>query len=599
MKRTEAGGLCADSVGERVKVQGWIHQRRPHGAITFLNLRDRSGVVQVVLRPDEYPEASSALDSARLEWVIEVEGAVAARAPEAKNPDMSTGEVEIIAERAQVLSPADALPFGPEVPEEDVTEETRLRHRYLDLRRPELQRNLMLRDDITLEIRNFFHADGFVHVETPILTRSTPEGARDYLVPSRITQGSFYALPQSPQLFKQLLMVAGMDRYVQIARCFRDEDLRANRQPEFTQVDVEMSFPSEEDIYDLIERLFKRIFPIVGIHPVAPFQRLAFDDAMRRFGTDRPDLRFGLEIVDLTDILGESGFRAFKATVESGGVIRAIRVPGAAGSSRKEVEKWAEVARRKGAAGVLTVRRRDGGLEFQVKGVLEVGELATCAERLELEEGDLGLIVAGPVKTVSGALGDLRSAVGRQLDLVDDSRHEFVWITEFPLFEQEEGDERWFSCHHPFTAPREGDLDRLESDPGGVRARAYDIVLNGVELGGGSIRIHESTTQKRIFGLLGMSDEDASERFGFLLEGLRYGAPPHGGIALGLDRMVMLMTGASSLRDVIAFPKTTSATCLMTSAPSVVDEQQLGELGVAVKRSAKAEADGTGPAENE
>jgi aspartyl-tRNA synthetase len=589
MKRTEAGELRADSVGQRVKVQGWVHRRRPHGAITFLNLRDRSGVVQVVLRPDEYPDASAALDAARLEWVIEVEGEVVARAADAVNPEMPTGEVEIIAEKARVLSPADALPFGPDVPEDEVTEETRLRYRYLDLRRPELQRNLMLRDSITLEIRNFFHQEGFVHVETPILTRSTPEGARDYLVPSRISRGSFFALPQSPQLFKQLLMVAGMDRYVQIARCFRDEDLRANRQPEFTQVDVEMSFPHEHDIYDLIERLFARIFPIVGVEPKLPFHRLSYAEAMRRFGSDRPDLRFGLEIADLTPTLEKSGFRAFRETVEDGGVIRAIRVPGAAGASRREVEKWAEVARRRGAAGVLTLRRRDGDVEFQVKGVLESSELTASAELLELQEGDLGLIVAGPVGVASDALGDLRTAVGKEQDLLDDERHEFVWITEFPLFEREEGDERWFSCHHPFTAPLEEDLDRLEADPGDVRARAYDVVLNGVELGGGSIRIHDSGVQKRIFRLLGMSDDDAAERFGFLLEGLRYGAPPHGGIALGLDRMVMLMAGAGSLRDVIAFPKTTSATCLMTGAPSIVDSGQLADLGVSVTQESKKE----------
>jgi aspartyl-tRNA synthetase len=547
-----------------------------------LNLRDRSGVVQVVLRPDDFPQASEALAPARLEWVIEVEGQVAARAPEAVNPDMATGEVEIIAENARILSAAEPLPFGPEVPEEEVTEETRLRHRYLDLRRPELQRNLILRDRITLEIRNFFHENGFIHVETPILTKSTPEGARDYLVPSRINRGSFYALPQSPQLFKQLLMVAGLDRYVQIARCFRDEDLRANRQPEFTQVDVEMSFPSEEDIFDLIERLFARIFPIVGVEPALPFKRLPYAEAMMRFGTDRPDLRFGLEITDLTDVLGDSGFRAFRATVESGGTIRAIRVPGAAGASRKEVEKWAEIARRRGAAGVLALRYRNGELDFQVKQVLEPGELAASASRLSLEDGDLGLIVAGPHRVAAGALGDLRTAVASEQSLLDDERHEFVWITEFPLFEQEHEDGRWFSCHHPFTAPMAEDIERLETDPGDIRARAYDVVLNGVELGGGSIRIHDSQLQRRIFGLLGMSDEEAANRFGFLLEGLQYGAPPHGGIALGLDRMVMLMTGASSLRDVIAFPKTTSATCLMTNAPSAVDSEQLSELGISL-----------------
>ncbi|MDH3254819.1 MAG: aspartate--tRNA ligase [Acidobacteriota bacterium] len=582
MKRSEAGDLRAENVGERVKLQGWVHRRRPHGAVTFLNLRDRSGIVQVVLRPDQFPEASAALEAVRLEWVIEVEGDVAARAPDAVNPDMETGAVEVIAVTAQVLSPADPLPFGPEVPEEDVTEETRLRHRYLDLRRPELQRNLMLRDRITLEIRNFFHDNGFVHVETPILTRSTPEGARDYLVPSRVTRGGFYALPQSPQLFKQLLMVAGLDRYVQIARCFRDEDLRANRQPEFTQVDVEMSFPTEEDIFDVIERLFARVFPLVGIEPRLPFPRLPWAEAMARYGSDRPDRRFRLEIVDLTEILGASAFRAFRQTVEEGGSIRAIRVPGAAEASRRQVDDWAATARRRGAAGVLTLRRRAGDLVFQVKDVLEAGELTRCAEGLGLEDGDLALLVAAPVSTVAAALGDLRLDVGRQQGLIDDSRQEFLWVTEFPLVEWDAAEERWNSCNHPFTAPLTEDLGRLDTSPGSVRARAYDVVLNGVELGGGSIRIHDSDLQRRVFHLLGMSDEEARSRFGFLLDALRYGAPPHGGIALGLDRLVMLMAGATSLRDVIAFPKTTSATCLMTNAPSSVDRRQLAELGISL-----------------
>jgi aspartyl-tRNA synthetase len=585
MKRSEAGSLRLGNAGEKVKIQGWVHRRRPHGSITFLNVRDRSGIIQVVLRPEDHPQPSEALDAARLEWVVEVEGEVTPREEDAINPDMATGEIEIVAESARVLSAADPLPFGPDVPEDEVSEETRLRHRYLDLRRPELQRNLMLRDDITLAIRNFFHENGFVHVETPILTRSTPEGARDYLVPSRVTRGSFYALPQSPQLFKQLLMVAGLDRYVQIARCFRDEDLRANRQPEFTQVDVEMSFPEEEDIYDLVERLYARIFPLVDVDVSIPFPRLPWSEAMARFGTDRPDTRFGLELVDLTDVLGPSGFRAFRSTVEDGGVVRAVRVPGGGSASRKEIDDWAEIARRRGAAGVLTLRRVSGELAFQVKNVLTEGEMARTAERLELEEGDAALLVAAPVATAAAALGDLRLSIGRAQNLLDETRHDFLWVTRFPLFEWDEEAGRWFSCHHPFTSPVPEDVGSLLDDPANVRARAYDVVLNGVELGGGSIRIHDSALQQRVFQVLGMEEEEAKERFGFLLEGLRYGAPPHGGIALGLDRMVMIMAGAQSLRDVIAFPKTTSATCLMTNAPSPVEERYLEELGIALRSS--------------
>jgi aspartyl-tRNA synthetase len=590
MNRTPAGSLTAADVGSRVRLQGWIHQRRPHGAITFLNLRDRSGIVQVVVRPDERPAAASALTSARLEWVIEIEGSVVARDRAAVNPAMATGEVEVVAERAEVLAPAEPLPFGPEVPVDEVSEETRLRYRYLDLRRRDLQRNLILRDRITLEIRKYFREEGFVHIETPILTRSTPEGARDYLVPSRVSRTAFYALPQSPQIFKQILMVSGFERYVQIARCFRDEDLRADRQPEFTQVDVEMSFPREDDVFDLIEGLFARIFPLVDIKPSLPFPRLTYAEALERFGTDRPDLRFGLEIVDLTQGLAESEFRAFRQIAAEKGVIRAISVPGAAAASRKQVDRWAEVARSQGAAGVLTLRRRNGELSFQVKGVLSSDQLDWAADRLCLEEGGLALLVAAPPSVAAAALGDLRVELGRERDLVQQDQHRFVWVTEFPFVEWDEEEGRWFSCHHPFTAPHPEDLVHLQAKPAEVRARAYDVVLNGVELGGGSIRIHDAATQERVFQLLGMAADEARERFGFLLDALRYGAPPHGGIALGLDRLVMLMAGAASLRDVIAFPKTTSATCLMTGAPAPVDSLQLAELGLKLAPSASEES---------
>ena len=577
MKRTAAGTLRSEDVGQRVTLKGWVHRRRDLGGLIFLDLRDGSGIAQVVVHPDEAPDAARVLDPVRNEWVIAVEGEVVER--EAPNPDMPTGRIEVVVSQAELLSRSEALPFNVDGSGE-TTDETRLRYRYLDLRRQALQRNLRLRSDVTVEILSYFREQGFVAVETPILTRSTPEGARDYLVPSRVHRGSFFALPQSPQLFKQILMVAGFERYVQIARCFRDEDLRADRQPEFTQVDVEMSFIDEEDVYRVIEGLFARVFPIVGVEPAAPFRRVTWADAMARYGTDRPDLRCDLEIRDLTDLLAESGFRAFRSTAEQGGAIRAVAVPGAADASRKQIDGWAEIARRHGAAGVLWLRRRDGELSFQVKDTLSEQELASCAERLELEDGALALVVAAEEPVAAAALGALRVELGREFGHFREDAWEFLWVTEFPLVEWDEEEQRWFSMNHPFTAPWAEDLGRLEDDPSSVRAHAYDVVLNGYEIGGGSLRIHDSELQRRVFGLLGIGAEEAEERFGFLLDALRFGAPPHGGIALGLDRMVMLMAGGDSLRDVIAFPKTTSGSCLMTEAPSAVDESQLAELGL-------------------
>ena len=526
---------------------------------------------------------AEALAAVRAEWVVEVEGEVVAR--ESVNPEMPTGEVEVVARRARVLNRARPVPFALSG-EAEASEETRLAHRYLDLRRPELQRNLLLRDRVTLATRNYFHEQGFVDVETPILTLSTPEGARDYLVPSRVRRGSFYALPQSPQIFKQLCMVAGLERYVQIARCFRDEDLRADRQPEFTQVDVEMSFNTEEDVFAVIEGLFQRIFPLVGIEPPRPIPRIPWTDAMLRFGSDRPDLRFGLEITDLSGRLGASGFRGFAQAVAEGGVVRGLALPAATGAgaaSRRQVEEWAELARRHGAAGVLTLRRSGGEVQFQVKNALAEAEAAGAADDLGLEEGGIALLAAGPGATTAAALGALRVHLAREHGLVPTDRHAFCWVTDFPLFEWAAEAGRWFSVNHPFTAPADEDVARLESAPGEVRARAYDVVMDGIELGGGSIRIHDPALQERVFGVLGIGPEEARRRFGFLLEALAYGAPPHGGIALGLDRVVMLMAGAASLRDVIAFPKTTRASDLMTGAPSPVDTAQLADLGLEVK----------------
>ena len=579
MNRRGAGSLSRQDVGERVQLEAWVHRRRDLGGLIFLQLRDRSGIVQVVVRPEEVPEVASILDSVRLEWVVEVQGLVTERSADAVNLEMPTGEVEVVADQAVVLARAEPLPFAVDG-QAEATEETRLRYRYLDLRRSELQRNLKLRHQVTMEVLKHFDEHGFIHVETPILTRSTPEGARDYLVPSRVKRGNFYALPQSPQLFKQILMISGFDRYVQIARCFRDEDLRADRQPEFTQVDVEMSFPSEDELFQLIEELFARIFPLVGIEPEVPFPRLPHREAIRRFGTDRPDLRFDLEIVDLTDLLAESEFRGFSQTVADGGVIRGVKFAEAASSSRKQIDSWAEIARGEGAAGALTLKRLDGELTFQVKNVVDPARLAAAGDRLDLQDGDLALLVAARGPVAAAALGALRLEAGRFCNLIDPDRHAFVWVTEFPLVEWDEESQRYYACNHPFTTPDPRDLDRLDSDPASVRARAYDVVMDGMELGGGSIRIHDRELQERAFEVLGIGREEGRERFGFLLDALRYGAPPHGGLALGLDRIIMLMAGAASIRDVIAFPKTASATCLMTAAPSAVDDEQLVELGL-------------------
>jgi aspartyl-tRNA synthetase len=585
MKRRGAGTLTTSDIGTTVLLQAWVQRRRDHGGVSFLDLRDRSGIAQVVVKPDQHPDAAAALEMVRGEWVVEVEGEVVARAPENVNRDLATGGLEVIARRAAVLARSEPPPFSLDGKTE-AAEETRLRYRYLDLRRPDLQRNLALRDRVALAVRNYFHQRGFLDVETPILTRSTPEGARDYLVPSRVHRGSFYALPQSPQLFKQILMVAGLERYVQIARCFRDEDLRADRQPEFTQIDVEMSFPTEEDVYELIEGLFAEVFPLAGIEPARPFPRLTYAEAMARYGSDRPDLRFELPIVDLTGRLAESGFRGFREAAAAGGVVRGLALPGSTGAaeaSRKEVDGFSEIARRYGAAGALTLRRRGGELQFQVKNVLIPAELEGAAADLGLEEGGLALLVAGPEKTTATALGALRVELARRYGLVPEGRHAFLWVTEFPLFDWNAEEKRWEAVHHPFTSPDPRDLHLLESDPGAVRARAYDVVLDGTELGGGSIRMHDPELQGRAFRVLGIGKEEAAARFGFFLEALRYGAPPHGGIALGFDRTIMLMAGAASLRDVIAFPKTSSASDLMTDAPAPVDPRQLAQVGIQVE----------------
>jgi aspartyl-tRNA synthetase len=579
MKRRGAGTLGVGDVGSRVLVKAWVHRRRDHGGVIFLDLRDRTGIVQAVVRPDVHPGVAEILDPTRLEWVVEVEGEVVRRSAETVNPKMPTGELEVLVSRAEVLARSEPLPFNVDGRGES-SEETRLRYRFLDLRTAELQRNLRLRSQVIIEALDYFREREFVYIETPMLTRSTPEGARDYLVPSRLQHGSFYALPQSPQLFKQILMVSGFERYVQLARCFRDEDLRADRQPEFTQIDVELAFTDEEEIFEVSEGLFARLFPIVGVEVPRPFRRLAHAEAMLRYGTDRPDLRVDLEIVDVTERLRGSGFRAFQRATDAGGVIRALAVPGAAGASRKQIDRWGEIAQKRGAAGVLSLKRIDGETTFQVKDVLGREELDGVTRDLALEDGSLALIVAGPIETTAAALGELRVVLGREFGHLRENDWELLWVTHFPLLEWDGEMQSWGARHHPFTSPLPEDLGLLEEDPAAVRARAYDVVLNGHELGGGSIRIHRPDVQRRMFAALGIDASEAEERFGFLLEALRYGAPPHGGIAFGFDRVIMLMAGAPSLRDVMAFPKTASALCLMTGAPSTVDAEQLQEIGI-------------------
>ena len=570
---------CADvnreHLGLKLEVVGWVRRRRDLGGLVFVDLRDRTGILQLVFA-DDMLERGQQLSG---EDVVRAVGVVRERAEGQANPELPSGEVELAVSDLEVLSEAETPPFVVE----DVTsasEELRLRHRALDLRRPRMTANLVLRHRVLAAVRRYFDAMDFVEVETPILTRSTPEGARDFLVPSRLHRGAFYALPQSPQLFKQLLQVAGIGRYVQIARCFRDEDFRADRQPEFTQVDVEASFVAEEDIYELVEGLFRQVFPVAGITPPERFPRLTYDEAMERFGSDRPDTRFGLELVELGQLCPGCGFRVLEAAAAEGRV-KGLVLPGGAELSRKQLDQLSEFVRPYGAAGVLWFKRAADGVSSPALKALGEDGVRRFLDAAGAGEGDALLVVGGPPSVTLSSLGALRVHLARQRDLVPEGRHDFLWVTDFPLLEWSEEDGRFYAMHHPFTAPRPEHVGLLEEDPGAVRARAYDVVMNGTELGGGSIRIHDGTLQRRMFRALGISDEEATARFGFLLEAFRYGVPPHGGIALGVDRMVALMAGRESIRDVIAFPKTTSASCLMTQAPAPVDAGQLADLGLA------------------
>jgi aspartyl-tRNA synthetase len=574
-ERPFCGALRAADAGRRVELVGWVRRRRDLGGIIFVDLRDREGWVQVLFPEEPLKGAAAALSA---EDVIRVVGTVRPRPAEMVNRDMATGEIEVVAERLELLNQAETPPFVVE-DAVNASEELRLRHRTLDLRRPEMMANLVLRDRITFAVRQYFHEMAFVEVETPILTRSTPEGARDFLVPSRLSPGTFYALPQSPQLFKQLLQVAGLGRYVQIARCFRDEDLRADRQPEFTQVDVEASFIEEEDVYTLVEGLFHRIFPLVGIEPPRPFPRLSYAEAMERFGVDRPDLRFGLELVELGEVARASAFEVL-ARAAADGRVKGLVVPGGAAFSRKQLDELSDLVKPYGAPGVLWFRRTAEGFGSPARKALGDAGIEAFLAAAGAGPDDLLVALGGPAKVVFAALAALRVELARRLGLIDKAKHAFLWVTDFPLLEWDDDTGRYYACHHPFTSPKPEDVALLESDPGRVRARAYDVVMDGIELGGGSIRIHDGALQRRVFAALGIDEAEARHKFGFLLEAFRYGAPPHGGVALGLDRMVMLMAGRESIRDVIAFPKTTAGNCLLTDAPNTVDAAQLAELKI-------------------
>ena len=581
LARQPAGQLRASDQGRRVRLQGWVGRRRDLGELVFLTVRDRSGTVQVVFDRARCPgPAVDAAGTARGEDVVEIEGEVVRRAEAQRRDDMKTGDVEVVASRLEFLSRSETPPFVVE-DRTNATEELRLEYRYLDLRRPSMQKNLILRDEIAFRVRRVLHERGFLEVETPMLTRSTPEGARDFLVPSRVHRGQFYALPQSPQLFKQLLMISGFEKYFQIARCFRDEDLRADRQFEFTQIDLEISFPTEEDVFEAVEAFLAEGFAAAGIACERPFRRLTYGEAMERYGTDRPDLRYELPLTVLSGVCAASAFAPFEKALSGGGSVRGLRVPGGAAFSRKKLEELADLAREHGSGGIVWVKREaSGALASPAAKHLPEGMLERIAAAAGLEAGDLLLIVADRTSPVFAALAALRAAAARLIGVVDESRHVFCWVTDFPLFGFDEGNRTWFPMNHPFTAPREADLERLETDPGSVRARAYDVVVNGWELGSGSIRIHRADVQERVFRLLGISPEEGRRRFGFLLDALKYGAPPHGGIALGLDRICAIAAGATSIRDVIAFPKTTSGLDLMMKAPSDVASEQLRDLGL-------------------
>lgn len=582
-KRTHyCGTLSAADIGKEVKVLGWCQKQRDLGALIFIDLRDRSGIVQLAFDSDTDKEYFDIAFGVRAEYVLAATGTVRARAEGAVNKNMATGEIEIAVKTLKILTEAETPPFAI-VENSDVKSELRLTHRYLDLRRPDMQRNIIARSEIVKIARNYFADNGFIDIETPVLVKPTPEGARDYLVPSRVHHGKFYALPQSPQLYKQLLMYSGFDRYIQIARCFRDEDLRADRQPEFTQIDLEMSFSDEEDIMTLCEGFIKELFDKFMHRPVKlPFLRMTYAEAMERYGSDKPDTRFEMELKNISDIAAECSFSVFRSAVEAGGAVRGINVKGGAKLTRKEIDAIPNFVKSYGAKGVAWYKLQDGTASSSFAKFMSEEELEKIKERLDIKDGDLALFIAGKTQMVFDSLGALRCEMARRMDIIPKDTFNFLWITEFPLFEYSDEDGRYYAKHHPFTRPMDCDLDKISSDPGVVRARAYDIVLNGNELGGGSVRIHETELQKHMFHVLGISDEMADLKFGFLLEAFKYGVPPHCGLAFGLDRLVTLLLGLDDIRDVIAFPKVQNASELMSRCPSEPDGDTLAELGIAV-----------------
>ena len=589
MKGMKRSHRCTEvsnqNIGQTVTVMGWMQKRRNLGSLIFIDLRDRSGILQIVFDEDSVgKEGFEKAGNLRSEFVVAVVGKVQKRSA-AVNESLKTGDIEVIATDIRVLSESLTPPF--QIEENSQTkDEIRLKYRYLDLRRPDIQRNLMLRSKVTYLIREFMAKEGFIEIETPTLCKSTPEGARDYLVPSRVHPGSFYALPQSPQLFKQLLMVSGYDRYFQIARCYRDEDLRADRQPEFTQADMELSFVDIDDVIDVNERLLKYIFKeAIGVDVPLPIQRMPWQEAMDRFGSDKPDTRFGMELKDVSDIVKNCGFGVFTGALENGGSVRGINAKGQAAMPRKKIDKLVEFAKGYGAKGLAYLSvNEDGTYKSSFAKFMTEEELSNLVKALDAEPGDLLFFAADRNKIVWNVLGALRLELAKELDLLDENQYNFLWVTEFPLLEWSDEENRYMAMHHPFTMPMEEDWDKIDTDPGAVRAKAYDIVLNGTELGGGSVRIHQDDIQEKMFEVLGISKEQAHEKFGFLLDAFQYGVPPHAGLAYGLDRLVMHMVHAESIRDVIAFPKVKDASCLMTNAPDVVEEKQLEELGIEVSK---------------
>lgn len=582
MKRTHrCTELSMANTGETVTLMGWAHKRRDLGGVIFVDLRDRSGIIQVVFNPQNSKETFLKAESIRSEYVIAVVGQVAKRSPESVNPKIATGEIEIMVSELRILSKAETPPLQIEE-DSDVNETLRLKYRYLDLRRPDMQRNLMLRHRVAKIARDYYDSNGFLEIETPMLTKSTPEGARDYLVPSRVHPGKFFALPQSPQLFKQLLMVSGYDRYMQITKCFRDEDLRADRQPEFTQIDLEMSFVNVDDVLGVNEGFIKKVFKeALDVDIETPFLRLSYQEAMDRYGSDKPDIRFGLELVNISDMVADCGFKVFADAVKNGGSVRAINAKGCGAKfSRREIDSLVEFVKIYKAKGMAWIVVEENELKSAITKFFSEDEVKAILERVKAEPGDLICFIADKNEVVYDSLGALRLELARKLNLLDKNVFRFLWVTEFPLFEYDEEEKRWVAKHHPFTSPMDEDLELLDTDPGKVRAKAYDMVLNGTEVGGGSIRIHMQDLQSKMFQLLGFTEEQAWDRFGFLLDAFRYGVPPHGGMAYGLDRLVMLMAGRSSIRDVIAFPKVQNASDLMTNAPDVVEPKQLKELHI-------------------